>query len=107
MMLSLLMLYGQQAFAFSSAHFIQEDSGDRLYSQTYQDTEGLIFQHISFGSASEYSESFSEYIFGTGSLAVTGNFHFRNAQGLKNSTKYLQDRRNDLKHKIFPFHFFW
>lgn len=107
MLLSLLSFYGRQAFAFSSYTFIQEDSGDRLYSQTYQNTEGLIFQQIFFGSASEYTENFIEYIFGTAALAVTGNLQFRNAQGLNISTDYLQDHRNDLKQKIFPFHFFW
>lgn len=105
--LSLLSLYGQQAFAFSSGHLIQEDSGDPLFSQTYQNTEGLLFQQIFFGNPSEYSEHNSEYFFGGGAQICFKDLHFRNAYGLNNSTKFLLDHRNDLKHKIYPFHFFW
>ncbi|SFN55500.1 hypothetical protein SAMN05660413_01581 [Salegentibacter flavus] len=105
-MLSLLLLYGQQAFAFSLPQFT-EDSDQEFNFQTKSAALVIFFQENTYGQTSEYSENFSEYIFGTGSLAVTGNFHFRNAHSLKNATKYLQDHKHDLKHKIFPFHFFW
>ncbi|WP_081208029.1 hypothetical protein [Salegentibacter sediminis] len=105
--IGLLAVYGQQAFAFSPGQFIKEDSGDRLLTQTYQNTEGLLFQEISFGNASEYSEDTPGYHFGGGAQTNTDNFHFRTSQRLKKPTAYLQDHRNDLRQKIFPFHFFW
>ncbi|HEY9184358.1 MAG TPA: hypothetical protein VIM94_03435 [Salegentibacter sp.] len=105
--IGLLAIYGQQAFAFSSGQFIQKDSGNRLLPQTYQNTEGLLYQEISFGNAGEYSETSPEYHFSGGAQTSPNNFHFWNFHNLKKPTSYLQDHRNELRHKIFPFHFFW
>ncbi len=105
-LLSLLSLYGQQAFAFSLPQFT-EDSGQKFNLQAKSAVSTIFFQENSYGQPGEYSENFSKYLFGTGSLAVTVNFHFRKIHSLKNSSKYLQDHKNNLKHKIYPFHSFW
>lgn len=105
MLLAVLNAFSGSAFSHTPTH--QDlDSRDYDYLQADQNTNALFFGEFSSTTTISFLE---KYPSGNGSFFL-GSYTYSSASAENSNLEYadyLQDRRKDLEHHIFPFHFFW